>query len=282
MVTVEHVLSIKNVVGEGPIWHPGEQALYWADIGGNQFFRLIPATGDLQTFDTDQQIGCLELHESGGLLIAMHHGIYHWQAGTLILIIASEILGTTNRFNDGAVDRAGRFWVGTASGKPENALYCLEIDGSFRVAETDRVISNGIGWSPDNTTMYYSDSGGSGIVYTYDFSLGSGVLINRRTFLPPTNTSAVADGLTVDSEGCIWIAFWDGWRIERRAPDGSLLTTIEMPVQRPTSCIFGGPNLNDLYVTSAGVDCDQPQAGDLFCLHTESTGLPEPFCKLAL
>lgn len=285
MVAVGHVLSIQNVVGEGPIWHPDEQALYWADIGGNQFFRLTPTTGELQTFDTEQQIGCLALHEAGGLILAMRNGIYHWQAGAVTLLISSEKLGAANRFNDGAVDRAGRFWVGTASEIPENALYCLDVDGSFRVAETGSIISNGIGWSPDNTIMYYSDSGGSGSVYAYDFDLVSGALSNRRTFLPPTGTPAVADGLTVDSEGCLWIAFWDGWRVERRAPDGSLLTRIDMPVQRPTSCVFGGPNLTDLYVTSAGVDCDrteQPQAGDLFRLCTDSTGLPEPACKLPL
>jgi sugar lactone lactonase YvrE len=282
MITIEHVLSVHNVVGESPIWHPGEQALYWADIGGNQFFRLIPSTGELQTVDTDQQIGCLALHEAGGLIVAMRYGIYHWQAGGMTLLMSSEKMGATNRFNDGAVDRAGRFWVGTASGQPENPLYCLDVDGTFRVAETGSIISNGIGWSPDNKTMYYSDSGGSGIVYAYDFDLTRGVLSNRRTFLPPTGTPAVADGFTVDSEGCLWIAFWDGWRVECRAPDGSLLARIDMPVQRPTSCAFGGPDMTDLYVTSAGADCDQPQAGDVFRLSTNSTGLPEQVCKLAI
>jgi L-arabinonolactonase len=285
MITVEHVLSMNNIVGEGPIWHPGEQVLYWVDCGANQFFRLMPTTGELQTFDTDQQIGCLALHESGGLIVAMRNGIHHWQAGAMTLLISSEKMGVINRFNDGAVDRTGRFWVGTASNKPENSLYCVEVDGSFRMAETGSIISNGIGWSPDNRIMYYSDSGGPGIVYAYDFDLANGEISNRRTFLPPTGTPAVADGLTVDSEGCLWIAFWDGWRVERRAPDGSLLTKIDLPVQRPTSCIFGGPDLTDLYVTSAGVDCDpteQPQAGDVFRLRTDSIGLPEPVCKLAL
>jgi sugar lactone lactonase YvrE len=283
MVTVEHVLSINNLLGEGPIWHPGEQALYWVDIDGHQFYRLIPTIGELQTFDTDQQIGCLALHESGGLIIAKRDGIFHWQANAMTLLISSEKMGAANRFNDGAVDRAGRFWVGTTSSQPENPLYCIDVDGSFRVAEKGIGISNGIGWSPDNTIMYYSDSGGAGIVYAYDFDLASGSLSNRRTFLPPTGTSAVADGLTVDSEGCIWIAFWNGWRVERRAPDGSLLAKIDLPVQRPTSCIFGGPDLTDLYVTSAGVDCDrteQPQAGDVFRLRTGVTGLPEPVCKV--
>jgi L-arabinonolactonase len=285
MIAVEHVLSVHNVVGESPIWHPGEQALYWADIGSNRFFRLVPATGESQTFDTDQQIGCLALHESGGLIVAKRDGIYHWQKGIMTLLISSETVGAVNRFNDGAVDRAGRFWVGTASSRPENPLYCIDIDGTFRTAETGSIISNGIGWSPDNTAMYYSDSGGSGIVYAYDFDLTSGTLSNRRTFLPPTGTPAVADGLAVDSEGCLWIAFWDGWRVERRAPDGSLLAQIDMPVQRPTSCIFGGPDLTDLYVTSAGVDCDrteQPLAGDVFRLCTTSTGLPEPVGRLAI
>lgn len=285
MVTIEHVMTINNIVGESPIWHPDEEVLYWADIGGNQFFRLNPVNGEFQSFDTEEQIGCLALHEEGGLIIAMRQGIYHWQADVMTQLISSEKMKATNRFNDGAVDRAGRLWVGTASDKPENNLYYLESDGTHHITETERIISNGIAWSPDNKTMYYSDSGGTGIVFAYDFDLEKGLLSNRRIFLHPTGTAAVADGMTVDSEGCLWIAFWDGWRVEHRAPDGTLLTTVDMPVQRPTSCIFGGSDLTELYITSAGVGCDrneQAQAGDLFRIHTDSTGIPEPFCKLTL
>ena len=285
MISIEHVLTINNVVGESPIWHPDEQALYWADIGNNRFFRLLPATGDLQTYHSQEQIGCLGLHEAGGLIIAMRNGIHHWQAGEMELLISSEKMGVSNRFNDGAVDRSGCLWVGTASDKPENNLYRLGTDGTPHVVESNRIISNGIAWSPDDSTMYYADSGGTGVVFAYDYDPQKGSISNRRTFLPPTGTSAVADGLTVDSEGCLWIAYWDGWRVERRAPDGTLLETIEMPIQRPTSCIFGGEDLSELYVTSASVGCDlneQPHAGDIYRIHTDSVGFSENFCRLTL
>jgi L-arabinonolactonase len=282
---VEHVLCINNVVGEGPIWNPTEQALLWVDIGAGRFFKFIPATGDFQSHALDQPIGCLALHADGGLVLAVSAGIAYWDNGPLVICKSRDQLGTYNRFNDGAVDRAGRFWVGTASDKPENHLFRLDCDGTAYVMETGIIISNGIGWSPDNQTMYYSDSGGSGVVYAYDFDLESGSISHRRVFLPPTGTAAVADGLTVDSEGCLWIAFWDGWRVERRAPDGSLLQQIAMPVQRPTSCAFGGKELNELYVTSASpeiVRTEQPQAGDLFKICTDVKGLPEPTCKLVV
>ena len=283
MITVENILNINNVLGESPLWHPGEDVLYWVDINGKQFFRLDVATGEYQTFDADHEIGCLALHAGGGLLIAKTDGIFSWMGDALTPVLSAEEMAAPNRFNDGKVDRAGRFWIGTSSNKPVNKLYCIERDGAFRVAEAGVMVSNGIGWSPDNRTMYYSDSGGSGIVYAYDYDLDSGAISNRRTWLPSTGTPARADGLTVDSEGCVWIAFWDGWRVERRAPDGELLDTVEMPVQRPTSVNFGGPDMRDLYVTSAGLGCDdQPQAGDVFRLRTDSVGEMEPVCVMPL
>ena len=197
---------------------------------------------------------------------------------------ASDI-GASNRFNDGAIDRAGRLWVGTAGDTPENALYCIDNDRSVRVAETERKVSNGIGWSPNHTTMYYSDSGGQGVVFAYDYDLETGALSNRRVFMPPTGDGSVADGLTVDRDGFIWVAFWDGWRVECRAPDGALTKKIDMPVQRPTSCIFGGRHMDELYVTSASIGCDlaqQPHAGKVFRIHTDHTGMAEPASKITL
>ncbi|MBI5960089.1 MAG: SMP-30/gluconolactonase/LRE family protein [Chloroflexi bacterium] len=279
MVEVEEVAAVHNVLGESPIWSPRERVLYWVDAEGHRFFRFAPDTGDLRTIELGQFIGCLALHERGGLILALASGITYWNDDQFKHLLSREQLGTTNRFNDGAVDRAGRFWIGTASDEPDNSLYRINLDATFQTMETGIIISNGIAFSPDNTTMYYSDSGGSGIVYAYDFDLETSTISHRRTFLPPTGTAAVADGLTVDSEGFLWIAFWDGWRIERRAPDGRLIHKIDMPVQCPTSCMFGGPDLTELYITSASRDVDrneQPQAGNLFRIRTDVKGLPEP------
>lgn len=276
---VERVLDITNKLGEGPLWHVGEQALYWVDILDKKFFRHAPGSSKLETFYLDHMPGCLAFRKAGGLVLGTDQGFALWEGGDLTFLEDNPVYGTPNRFNDGAVDRAGRFWAGTMSKKPENALYRLDPDGAVHVVEMGVTVSNGIGWSPDNTIMYYSDSGGEGIVYAYDFDLSTGTITNRRTFLPSTGSDAVADGLTVDSAGCVWIAFWNGWKIARYDPAGQLMVEIKMPVQRPTSCAFGGPALTDLYVTSALVDGlreDQPLAGSLFKIATDIAGLPEP------
>ncbi len=280
MYEIEVVVGLQNELGEGPLWNVPEQMLYWIDHPAQKFFRYQPSSAAFETFLLDTRPGCLAFCESGDLVLGTSDGIAFWHKGTLAYYPDRQAYRSTNRFNDGAVDRAGRFWLGTASDAPDNHLYRLDADGTLQIMEEGIYISNGIGWSPDNKTMYYSDSGGGGIVYAYDFDLATGTTSNRRTFLPPTDTPAVADGLTVDAEGNVWIAFWDGWKVARFDPDGVLMTEIVMPVQRPTSCAFGGPDLSVLYVTSASKDLDcaeQPLAGALFSIKTDTTGLPEPF-----
>jgi sugar lactone lactonase YvrE len=255
-----------------------EQALYWVDLASPQCFKYVPSTGETRRIQLDRPVGCLAFCAAGGLLMADSQGFALWNDDKLTRLKTDLDNTFTARFNDGAVDRAGRFWVGTASNQPVNSLYRLDADGSIHIMETGLTISNGIGWSPDNRTMYYADSGGQGIVYAYDFELETGSLYNRRVFLPPTGTAAVADGLTVDSAGFVWIAFWDGWRVCRYDPAGRLAQTLDMPVQRPTSCTFGGPELNELYVTSAsqGVDSGaQPLAGSLIRVELAVRGLAE-------
>src|SRR5262249_13206447 len=159
-------------------------------------------------------------------LLATRSGIGFYDFEKLTLLENNAAYLPPARFNDGKLDRQGRFWAGTAPGEqPLGHLYRMDKNGDVTVMESGIRISNGMGWSPDNTVMYYSDSGGTGIVYAYDFDANSGEIANRRVFLPPTGTEAVVDGLTVDSEGCIWCAYWDGWRIARYAPDGRLLET---------------------------------------------------------
>ncbi len=286
-MNVEPILRVgNNELGEGPRWNVTEQALYWVDIARPQFYRYTPATGDFQAISLESPVGCLAFCAAGGLILAGRGSLTRWKDGRAAPLNTALDGTFTARFNDGVVDRAGRFWVGTASNQPTNALYRLDADGSIRVMETRLTISNGIGWSPDNRTMYLSDSGGAGVVYAYDFDFASGALHNRRVFLPPTGNAAVADGLAVDAEGFIWAAFWDGWRVCRYDPAGRLVQTIDMPVQRPTACAFGGPDLNVLYITSAaqGVDKQaQPLAGSLFRIVLEGVrGLPEPRAALAV
>jgi L-arabinonolactonase len=281
---VQHVLSMKNRLGEGPTWSVQEQALYWCDLIANQLFKYSPATEELKTFNLDVQPGCLALLEDGRLLMGTAKGFAFYDFEKMSFLEDNAAFMPAARFNDGKVDRQGRFWAGTAPGQPTGHLYRLDSDGKAVVMESSIGISNGIGWSPDNTVMYYSDSGGDGALYAYDFDMAAGTIGNRRVFQSSSRAnSGVVDGLTVDSEGCIWCAYWDGWRVERIAPDGQLLATIPMPVQRPTSCNFGGADMTRLYITSAGADMDvnqQPQAGDVFSIDTGVKGLPEPAFKI--
>jgi sugar lactone lactonase YvrE len=151
----------------------------------------------------------------------------------------------------------------------------------LQIMETGLTISNGIGWSPDNKTMYFTDSMPR-TIYAYDFDPITGAIENRRSFIHTPDEPGVPDGLTVDSEGFIWSARWDGWKITRYDPDGKLEREIEVSAQRPTSCTFGGPDLDELYVTSASVGMDwmdrvkQPAAGNLFRIRVDVKGLPEP------
>ena len=189
-----------------------------------------------------------------------------------------------NRFNDGAVDRQGRFWAGTmGGGDPVGALYRLDQDQSIRTMVTDIKISNGLGWSPDNKTMYYADTGYR-TIWAYDFDPATGAIENRRDFaaVPEKEGDGAPDGLTVDSEGCVWSARWGGWKIVRYDPAGKIEREVAIPAERITSVMFGGPTLEDLYVTSARIDFDektdnanQPHAGGLFRLQPGVRGLPE-------
>lgn len=278
MAEVELVLDLKNKLGEGPVWNAAEGVLYWVDIQDNCFFRYDPVSGDLKRFDVGMVIGTVVVRESGGFVLALKDGFYFFDGATgeKTLLHSPE---PDNRFNDGGCDRQGRFWAGTASGEGKGALYRLDTDLSLHKMQPGIFISNGIGWSPDNRTMYYTDSTPR-IIWAYDFDPDTGAISNRRDFAKIDDGDAVPDGLTVDSDGYIWSCHWDGWKVRRYAPDGSIERDVPVPVQRPTSVMFGGANLDDLYITSSGNgfadDASQPHAGGLFRLKTHVRGMIEP------
>ena len=168
--------------------------------------------------------------------------------------LAQPEAGRTDvRMNDGACDPQGRFWAGTMAydeSPGAGALYRLELDGSCTTVLTGLTISNGIGWSPDGSTMYLNDSG-TGCVDAFRFDGATGAISDRRTLVRSDQPGVVPDGLTVDEEGGIWVALWGGGAVNRYAPDGSLLASVELPVERPTSCAFGGPDRATLFITTA-------------------------------
>lgn len=279
--TVEHVLRLGHEIGEGPLWSPEEGVLYWVDIPAASFHRWQPDAKCYETFVLPRPVGSLGFRQGGGFILALKNGFHFWDPETheVEFLVDPEADKPWSRFNDGAVDRRGRFWAGTMNDNGQSKLYRYDPDGSLHVMETGITCSNGIGFSPDNHTMYYSDSQVY-TVYAYDFELESGEISNRRVFRKFDNGDP--DGLTVDSQGNIWIAIWGGWCVEQYAPEGALIERIEMPVQYPTCPIFGGEEMNELYVTSAWYLLDragrgsQPLAGDLFRIRTGVKGLPEP------
>ena len=283
MSEIEHLLSVHNKLGEGPMWSIKEQVLYWVDIKDSSYSRFDPMSGTYQAVHVGTPIGVLAQRASGGLILATKQGFAYWdpQKKELAPIAHPEANKPHMRFNDGAVDCRGRFWAGTMSETddplPEGSLYRLDPDGSVHRMLTGMGIPNGIGWSPDHTIMYVTDSARSAI-YAYDFDVESGKIANGRTIVSTSNTPYVPDGLAIDSEGYIWSACWDGARILRYDPAGKVERVIEVPALRPTSCAFGGPDFDELYITSSRADLTDmvlsryPFSGDLFRLKTGIRG----------
>lgn len=285
MNEVEHVLSLGNLLGEGPLWHPVEAALYWVDIESRRIFRYDSRTSQLEMAQMDIAVGALAFRESGGLILATAKGFADWdmQDRQLAYIADPEADKPESRFNDGKVDRRGRFWAGTMTLEgATSALYRLDADASVHKMESGITIANGLGWSPDDKIMYFTDTM-IHTIYAYDFDLESGGISNRRVFVHDPDAPGLPDGLCVDSEGGVWSARILDWRIVRFDPDGVIEREIRLPVKNPTSCAFGGENLDELYVTTAAIGLSdeearqQPLAGDLFRIHTGIKGQAEPF-----
>ncbi len=280
------VADVHAVLGEGPVWVPRRQALFWVDIKGRKIFRL-GSDSRVTDWDTPFRIGSLHPREGGGFIAGTEHGIAHveLETGRFELLFDPEEDRPTNRFNDGKVDRHGRFFAGSmddeeqeASGafyRIDKSLLCTRVDDGYRV-------TNGPAFSPDGRIMYANDSA---LQTTYVFDLASdGTPANRRVFARYGEGEGYPDGMTVDADGCLWIAFWDGWCVRRLSPEGERLAEFRVPVARPTSCAFGGLMLDRLYVTSASIGLSdgeralQPNAGGLFMLEPGVTGVAElPF-----
>jgi len=274
-----------NALGEGPMWHAQEQALYWIDIAKPSLHRLDPISSNYQQWPMPDFIGSVVPYAKGGVVVTVGDSVLRVDtpSGKLTTIAKIPNWRDDLRMNDGKCDRQGRFWIGVANldvENPKGGLYRLDPDGTITQMEEKITISNGLGWSPDDKIFYYTD-GLKYRIYQYDFDSANGRISNRRTFVQLDKTPIEPDGLTVDSEGGVWEAQWNSWKLFRYAPDGSTLLEIELPVQRPTSCIFGGPNLDTLYVTSCScamgeTDLLPAPAGAVFSIDVGVKGLPEP------
>jgi sugar lactone lactonase YvrE len=283
---VQCVADVHAVLGEGPVWVARENALYWLDIKGLKIFRLDERDHDSE-WPTPFRIGSIPPTRRGGFIGGTEGGLAEVDPGSKLfkIFLDPESERPDNRFNDGKLDRQGRFWAGTmddAERQDSGTLYRVDADRSIVAVDGQYRVTNGPAFSPDGSIMYHNDSARQ-VTYAFDID-GAGAASNKRTFLQFGKGDGFPDGMTVDGEGCLWIAFWDGWCLRRYAPDGEWVETIKMPVQRPTSCTFGGPDLDRLYITSASIGLDeealrmQPNAGGLFMTMPGVRGLADvPF-----
>ncbi|MEE1742104.1 SMP-30/gluconolactonase/LRE family protein [Streptomyces sp. BE147] len=262
-------------LGEGPTWDPATGRLIWVDILSCRVHTYDPETGRRTVMATGQHVGAAKPRAGGGLVVNLREGIGRYDAdGTFSWLFHDPVPG--RRGNDAAVAPDGSLWAGTMRDDP------AEIGGGLRRVAPDGTVtdtlgavacSNGTGWSPDGRLMYYIDTPTLRIdVLDVD---GERVR-DRRPFATIEPGAGAPDGLTVDAEGCVWVALWNGWALRRYTPDGRLERTVALPVPRPTSCAFGGRDLRDLYITSArtGSGAPPPLAGSLLVLPDAGLGLP--------
>jgi len=283
-VKIECVVDCKNILGEVPVWDGQGQALYWVDIEGKLLQRYTPSTGVVDRWTMPERIACFALREKGGLIVAFASGIAFYDLKTgAIDWIARPDTNPRNRFNEGKCDRLGRFWAGTMDDRLSEhsaSLFRVDPDRSVHKVFGDIGISNCFIWSLDNRTFYFADTLDKR-VYRYDYDHRTGAVSNRRPFVEFTGSGG-PDGGTIDAEGFLWITHFDGWRVIRVAPDGRIDREIRLPTSRPTSAMFGGPNLETLYITTAIWDSTpeqlktQKNAGGLFALDVGVRGVPEP------
>ena len=272
--------------GEGPLWHPMERQVYWSDIPRGRIFRLNPFSRRHEQIYEGRIVGGYTIQSDGSLLLFMDRGsVAVWRDGKLEYLVNEMEGETDNRFNDVAADPAGRGVCGTMPTDTRSAtLYRMDTDGSVTTVLEGVGLSNGIGFSPDQKQMYYTDSLARKI-YIFDYDIDSGDITNQRVFVETPDDGSIPDGMTVDAEGYVWGARWDGSSLYRYNPDGEQVVQIQFPAKKVSSVIFGGVDLTDMYVTTAGGGNkaeEGPGAGGLFRLNVGIQGKPEFLSRVGL
>jgi sugar lactone lactonase YvrE len=282
----EPVGDVTAVLGEGPYWVPEDDCLLWVDVHRGQLHRTYLPSGDTVSLDLGAVSAAFPAVGGGILTAGGDKLVLHlpaergeqWTTRVIAEVPAREAI----RFNDAGVDPAGRVWVGsmhTGESEPLGELYRLDPGGVLTTMVKNVTVSNGLGWSPDGTRLYYVDSP-QRRVDMFDYNAATGEAVGRRVLADLSAFDGVPDGLTVDADGFVWVAIWGGGVLRRLAPDGTQDAVVPVPVSQPTSCAFGGPGMTDLYVTSArkGLTeaelADQPLAGRLLRLRPGPVGLP--------
>ena len=273
-----------SLLGEGPIWDERTDTLYWVDIRSKDLHAYTPANQFNRRIPLSVEVGAVAPRASGGLIAATKNGfaIIDPHNGALTYLADPESDLPENRFNDGAVDMSGNFIAGTMHDLEKHAtgkVYCLDGDRQVTPLFGNYVVCNGPAFSPDGSILYFSNSQEREILtFSYDANLH--VVGKPKPFAKIEDTYGYPDGLTVDEEGCVWCAHWDGGRVTRYSPQGNILQTIVLPVPLVTNCAFGGPEYNELYITSASWGLNEtklkehPLSGTLFVAKVGVRGLP--------
>jgi len=286
MSTVPELLvDVNCAVGEGPSWEDRDQALLWVDLIPGDVYRLSLTTGGVDRMRLERPASAVLPRVSGGYVLTLPDGLYALgrieQGAQLELLCPVESELSQNSINDAKCDPAGRLWAGTLARGwiPEaGSLYRIGADLSVTWVLGGTTISNGLGWSPDSTRMYFADSA-PGTVDAFDYDVATGEVSRRRRFADLAADVGSPDGLCVDAEGGVWVAVFRGSAVHRYAPDGTLDRIVAMPTPLVTSCCFGGPDLAHLYVTTATVELPPDErtvrgAGALYVLEPGVQGLP--------
>jgi sugar lactone lactonase YvrE len=275
----------RAVLGECPLWDARTGTLYWVDYTAGTVFAQPAGAGQAVAIDAGTQVSCIGLTEDPQVLITGLRTGWHLldlRTGALTFLADPEADRPDCRFNDGAVDPAGRFWTGSvedSQATPVGRLYRFDGDGRYTTLDEGFYCSNGIDWSPDGRWMYFVDSGDR-VIYRYGFDVGSGAVTDRQVFAATSSLQGVPDGLRVDAAGDIWCAFWGGAHVTRFTSGGAVAEVMPVPVLRPSSIAFGGPGLSTMYVTSASIDLTEdelaqwPLSGAVLSLAVSTPGRP--------
>jgi sugar lactone lactonase YvrE len=279
------VIPVGNTLGEGVLWDVRRQRLWWTDIQERLLFRYDPERRALEQFALPERLGSFGLVAgSDGIIAAFESGfaLYHPESEQLDWLARPSPEHPDIRFNDGRVDRQGRFWAGTMAengGAAAGKLYCLGCTGAAEVHVTGIAISNSLCFSPDGARLYFTDTP-TRTIHRFDLDPATGAISNRQVFAT-TPEGAFPDGANVDCEGFVWSAHWGAGQVVRYSPDGAVDAVIAVPASQPTCVAFGGSNRDLLFVTSAREGLDeaalqqQPQAGDVFVYQVAVPGLAD-------
>lgn len=261
--------------GEGPLWHPGEERLYWVDIPDGELYRYDPESGDHELCHEGERIGGFTIQKNGDLLLFGDGGsIRSWHDGIKTVLVSEIPKDADSRFNDVIAGPNGRVYCGTMSGR----LYKLDTDGTLTTLLQNVDTPNGFGFTPDREQLYFTETNAE-TIWLFDYDAETGELTDRRSFVSTIGRAGKPDGMTVDEEGYVWSARWNGWCVVRYDPSGTVVDRVELPARKVSSITFGGPSHETAYITTAGGEGDTSieggDAGALFAVDLDVSGVPE-------